>query len=219
MYITSDTSPRAYAHTGASGTFRQSAQDFIVNERLPFEPDGAGEHLLVQVRKTDQNTDWIAKWMARCAGVERREVGYCGLKDRHAVATQWFSVPATRGEPDLSEPPEGTELLQSVRHGRKLRPGSHAANHFVLVLRDIEAPSLLQAQLEQVAAGGCPNGFGLQRFGREGGNLLAALEWFGGGKKPKRHQKSHYLSAARSAIFNADDYEQTIAKMREKMIR
>ena len=202
VYITSETSPRAYPNVGATGIFRQSAQDFIVNEQLPFEPDGEGEHLLVQVRKTDQNTDWIAKWLARSAGVERRDVGNCGLKDRHAVATQWFSVPATLGEPDLSEPPDGTVLLQQLRHGRKLRPGSHSANHFELVLRDITGADQVEAQLQAVKLGGCPNGFGLQRFGREGGNLQAALEWFGGGKKPKRHQKGHYLSAARSAIFN-----------------
>jgi len=202
VYISAESSPRAYAHLGASGIFRQSAQDFIVHERLPFEPDGTGEHLLVQVQKTDQNTDWIAKWLARAANVEKREVGYCGLKDRHAVAYQWFSVPATHGDPDLSEPPEGTVILQTIRHGRKLRPGSHLANAFELVLRDISAPEQMQAQLLDIQAGGCPNGFGAQRFGREGGNLQAALQWFAGGKKPKRHQKGHYLSAARSAIFN-----------------
>lgn len=202
MYITSNTSPRAYPHAGGSGTFRQSAQDFIVREQLPFEPDGAGEHLLIQIEKTDQNTDWIAKWLARSAGVERRDVGYCGLKDRHAVAYQWFSVPATHGEPDLSEPPDGTVLLQTVRHGRKLRPGSHSANAFTLVLRDIKNAEQIEAQLQAVQAGGCPNGFGLQRFGRGGGNLQSALEWFSGAKKPKRHQRGHYLSAARSAIFN-----------------
>lgn len=202
MYISSETSPRAYPNLGAKGIFRQSAQDFIVRERLPFEPDGAGEHLLVQVQKTDQNTDWIAKWLARAANVEKRDVGYCGLKDRHAFAYQWFSVPATHGEPDLSEPPDGTVVLQTVRHGRKLRPGSHSANAFELVLRDIERAEQVEAQLLAVQAGGCPNGFGLQRFGREGGNLQAAQQWFAGGKKPKRHQKGHYLSAARSAIFN-----------------
>lgn len=203
MYITSDTAPRAYPCGKATGIFRQSTQDFIVRERLPFEPDGQGEHLLVQVQKTAQNTDWIAKWLARCAGVERREIGFCGLKDRHAVAFQWFSVPATRGDPVLVEPPEGTVVLQSRRHGRKLRPGSHAYNRFELVLRDIVEPHQLENQLQAVKLGGCPNGFGLQRFGREGGNLQAATDWFAGGKKPKRHQKGHYLSAARSAVFNS----------------
>ncbi len=203
MYISSDSSPRAYPNTGGSGSFRQSAQDFIVRERLPFEPDGAGEHLLIEIQKTDQNTDWIAKWLARSAKVERRDVGYCGLKDRHSVSYQWFSVPITRGEPDLSEPPDGTLILQKNRHGRKLRPGSHSANAFELVLRDIDGADVIERQLEAVKAGGCPNGYGLQRFGRDGGNLNAAQAWFAGGKKPKRHQKGHYLSAARSAIFNA----------------
>lgn len=203
VYITSEKSPRAYPHVGGSGAYRRTASDFIVRELLPFEPDGAGEHLLVYVQKTDQNTDWIAKWLARSAGVERREVGCCGLKDRHAVAYQWFSVPVTRGEPDLSEPPEGTVILRQERHGRKLRPGSHAANAFELVLRDVQQADLIEQQLQAVKAGGCPNLFGAQRFGRGGANLTAAAAWFSGGKKPKRHQKGHYLSAARSAIFNS----------------
>ncbi|HCD05745.1 MAG TPA: tRNA pseudouridine(13) synthase TruD, partial [Methylophaga sp.] len=61
-------------------------------EHLPFSPEGEGSHVWLYVQKTDTNTDWLAQEIARFAGVSPVAVGYAGLKDRHAVTSQWFSV-------------------------------------------------------------------------------------------------------------------------------
>lgn len=192
------------------GGFRVEPEDFQVDESLGFEPDGQGEHWLVQIRKRGDNTAWVAGQLARCAGVGVKDVGYGGLKDRHAVTTQWFSI----YQPHEEEPrwaeleAQGIVPLRWSRHGRKLRRGQHQSNQFVIRLRDItplepDALERLDERLQQIASSGVPNYFGAQRFGREGGNLIRARDWLVHGRSIRqRQQRSMALSAARSWLFN-----------------
>ena len=67
--------------------FKRDFADFQVNEDLGFEPDGEGAHLWVQLRKTDCNTIDVISSMAGILGVAEKDIGYSGLKDKHAVTT------------------------------------------------------------------------------------------------------------------------------------
>jgi len=197
----------AHAHGGPVGTgrLRSRPEDFEVEEILGFEPDGEGQHRLLWVQKRDTNTDWLAGRLARFAGVKRRDVGYAGLKDRHAVTRQWFSVDlAGRDEPDWSALGiEGVTVLRAEPHRRKLRRGTLQGNRFWIVIRELDAePARLEARLDAVRRLGVPNYFGEQRFGRNGDNLQAAKALFGGRKIRDRHARSLSLSAARSWLFN-----------------
>lgn len=96
---------QAHAHGGpvARGVLRAHPGDFEVEEVLGFEPDGSGEHVLLWIEKTGANTDWVARQLARAAGVAPMAVGYAGLKDRHAVTRQAFTVQlAGRAAPRLA---------------------------------------------------------------------------------------------------------------------
>ena len=84
--------PRAYGEAVLTATFRSCPEDFIVEELPAFEASGAGEHLLLTVEKRGMNTVHAAKRIARWAGIAEMGVGYAGMKDRHAVARQRFSV-------------------------------------------------------------------------------------------------------------------------------
>jgi len=55
---------------------------------LGYDADGSGEHALLWVEKRGANTDWVARELAKFAGVPPLAVGYAGLKDRHAVTRQ-----------------------------------------------------------------------------------------------------------------------------------
>ena len=74
------------------GVIRERPEDFQVDEILGFCPDGAGEHLLLHIRKRNSNTVWLARRLAAWADVPLVDVSYAGLKDRYAQTTQWFSV-------------------------------------------------------------------------------------------------------------------------------
>ena len=84
--------PRAHGAAVCSATIRTSPEDFFVEEIASFEPSGAGEHLLLTVEKRGMNTAFAAKRIAAWAGVAESAIGYAGLKDRHAVTRQRFSV-------------------------------------------------------------------------------------------------------------------------------
>ncbi len=196
----------SYVYGGPTGTgkIRVTAEDFVVEEYLAFEPSGAGEHVFLQIQKTDENTEFVARQLARFANVRQRDVSFAGLKDRHAVTTQWFSVwlPG-KADPDwvLFET-ENVKVLQTIRHARKLKRGVLSGNSFKLCIKDWQGDQqkTLQ-QLEAIKLNGVPNYFGSQRFGHKALNIQKALELFAGARVG-REQRSIYLSAARSFLFN-----------------
>jgi len=198
--------PAALGGVAGSGRIRARDEDFIVEEELGFTPTGEGEHLLLKLRETGCNTQWVAGQLARWAGRPRNDVGFAGLKDRHAVTEQWFSVRFPGGRhpdpADLAIP--GVELVEWSPHNRKLKRGALQGNRFRLRVTRLNADEeLLDARLFEVARRGVPNAFGPQRFGRDQGNLRLAGAWFAGGPPPGRAERGFALSAARSLIFNA----------------
>ncbi len=199
--------PRESASAAScSGQLREKAVYFEVEEHLPFSPEGEGSHVWLYVQKTDTNTDWLAQEIARFAGVSPVAVGYAGLKDRHAVTSQWFSV-NLQGlpEPDwLAFENEQIKILKAVRHSKKLKRGALAGNRFRLRLTNIAGEKAVWEQnLQKIAEHGVPNYFAEQRFGHFGNNLKKAEQWFTEGTEPKkRNQRSIIISAARSWLFN-----------------
>ena len=195
-----------YAWGGPSGTgdIRIIPDDFIVRESLPFIPEGSGEHVYLQVEKSGENTDFVARRLARFAGVRQRDIGFAGLKDRHARSTQWFSLwlPG-KEEPDWSEVETANIKIRSaVRHARKLKRGVIAENFFRIRIRNWQGDRIASDEkLRLIETDGFPNYFAEQRFGYSGQNINQAL-FLLDGKKRKREQQSLYLSALRSYLFN-----------------
>lgn len=186
------------------GRLRTTPEDFHVEEILGYPADGDGEHVLLQVEKRDANTQWVARELARFADVRLMAVGYAGLKDRHALTRQAFSVHlAGRPEPDWNDfPHDNVRVLASARHQRKLKRGALQGNRFRLVVRALEGDrERVQEVLENIRSRGVPNYFGAQRFGHGGANVQRARAMFAGRRVDKK-TRSLLLSAARSALFN-----------------
>ena len=195
---------RAYGAAVCSATIRTSPEDFFVEELASFEASGSGEHLLLTVEKRGMNTAFAAKRIAAWAGVVESAIGYAGLKDRHAVTRQRFSVWLPKKvAPDIATlQSDDLRVLGQAWHSRKLPRGALAGNRFVLMLRDVVGERVdIDARLAAIRARGIPNAFGVQRFGKEGGNLDKALAMFAG-RRMRREERSLLLSAARSALFN-----------------
>ncbi len=197
--------PAAWGEPLATGQLRYQPDDFFVSEYTGLELSGSGEHLYVRVRKIGQNTRWVARQLAVYAGIAYKSISYAGLKDRHAVAEQWFSlhIPG-KTDPDWSALTiEGVEVLQTCRHDRKLRQGQLSYNRFRLRLRNcrINDTAGFAQRIDSIKATGVPNYFGAQRFGRDAGNLDLVLS------QPElrrlgRESRSFAISALRSALFN-----------------
>lgn len=201
-----DSAPRAYGARPVSGRIRVSPEDFHVKELLGFAPDGEGEHAFVVVDKRGQNTAWVARRLAAFAGVGARAVGYAGLKDRHAVTRQAFSVHLPgRDSPDWPRlDVDGVRVVSATRHRRKLQSGALRENRFVIRVRALAGDAAgLADRVEAIRRSGVPNYFGPQRFGRDNANLERAGALFRGeAGRLGRHKRGLYLSAARSLVFN-----------------
>ncbi len=215
--------PTANQGQQATAVLRYTPEDFEVEElfEVAFSDDGEFDWLWIE--KRGENTAYIARQLARLAGVSERAVTYSGLKDRHALTRQWFCVhlPGKHGRDwaaqtawqfstnhnQSGDEKHGWRVLRHGRHRQKLRPGSHRGNRFVIRLREFAGDrQQLMSQLDVVRAG-VPNYFGEQRFGRDGGNIDAALAYFEGSTRPDRSrpdkfEKGMYLSSARSFLFN-----------------
>lgn len=183
--------------------FKVQPEDFQVIEVMGFEPEGEGEHLWLRLRKTNKNTQDLARELVRYYQLPKQAVSYSGLKDKNAVTEQWFSVHIP-GKQQVSAPVlKDVEVLEKSRHLRKLKTGTHQANQFVIRLRDVSDMSALIEALNKVKDEGFPNYFGHQRFGFDRGNLAAAQAWLESGKRPRqRFLEGMYLSALRSYLFN-----------------
>lgn len=192
--------PRANAAAAtATGLLRWAVEDFDVTETLAFEPAGSGEHLYLFVRKQGMTTRAVQQELAAAAGVALADVSYAGMKDKHAVARQWFSIRCPRQ--DAFALGERMTVMRRAWHSRKLRRGELRANAFCIRIR--AAQGCVTTNLEALRDAGVPNYFGAQRFGVGGGNLDAALAWLRTGRpRTSRYRRGIHLSTLRSFIFN-----------------
>ncbi len=199
----------AYLHgkPDVKAKIKAQPEHFIVKETLAFEFSGAGEHLMIKIRKTGENTSFVANELAKFCGVKSKDVGWAGRKDRHAVTEQWLSIylPKT----DLNDfsaferQYPNIQVIETMRHNRKLRPGDVAENHFEVTLAEVTDTAEVERRVHKITELGVPNYYGAQRFGWDGNNLKEARRWGRDNVRTKNHNKrSLYLSAARSWIFN-----------------
>jgi tRNA pseudouridine13 synthase len=204
--------PRAHGPPLAQALFKANLEDFLVEETLGFAPDGGRAHRLLKVEKAGLGTLDVARSLARRLRIPVADVGFAGLKDRRALARQWFTVPAAPDSEMLESytegaPEQGFRVLEAGAHSRKLRRGALSGNRFRIRLRALTPPidsSVLTQRLGVLATVGAPNYFGPQRFGRDYGNLERIAAWLGGGRPAYGREPRAFLwSSARALIFNA----------------
>lgn len=185
-----------------AAVIKQFPADFFVAEQLGFALSGTGEHLWCYVEKSGLNTAWLKREWARLLGCPQKEIAHSGLKDRHAVTRQWFSLPA-RFDGNLPDCGEGWHIIERHFNERKLRIGTHRSNNFALILREVQGGhNAIDAALDALARQGFANFFGTQRFGYS--NRQSAQAWVERGQLPKRHdERAQVLSTLRAACFNA----------------
>ncbi|MFT7111356.1 MAG: tRNA pseudouridine13 synthase [Psychrobacter glaciei] len=205
--ITFDTQwPKAYPELEMTASFKSLEEDFSVSEVTNRELTETGPHLYLYIEKKGSNTHWLARQLANHAKIDLKDVGYAGLKDRHAVTRQWFSLPIKNKEPDLTHLFNKDEftLIEKGFYGVKLKRGALGGNQFRLVIRDVQGiKSDIEERLELIKNNGVPNYFGQQRFGNNNENLFQAAKLYQTGKRPRNRQKaSMYFSASRSYLFN-----------------
>jgi tRNA pseudouridine13 synthase len=189
------------------GSLGPDPEDFVVDEIPAYLPSGQGEHVYLRIRKRRMTTRDAALALARSARVSERDIGYAGMKDKHGVTTQWFSVPRTARDPEHLDLPAELEVLEVSRHQNKLRTGHLRGNRFVLGIVDVPPGGRERARalLDRLVEQGLFNTFGAQRFGRDGENLATALAWLRGETKLPR-ARERFLSKLYSSAIQAEAF-------------
>jgi tRNA pseudouridine13 synthase len=193
---------------GVGGLIGPEPEDFRVDEIPAYAPSGSGDHVYVRIRKRGLTTQSAVALLARAAVVKERDIGHAGMKDKHAVTTQWFSLPRTPLAPERWSLPVGLELVEASRHVNKLRTGHLLGNRFTIALTGVDNAGLVRASaiMDRLAQSGLYNYFGQQRFGMRGDNMARALAWLRGEERVARHQARFlsklYPSVIQSEVFN-----------------
>ncbi|MEM2942833.1 MAG: tRNA pseudouridine(13) synthase TruD [Candidatus Bathyarchaeia archaeon] len=196
---------------GVGGKIRATIDSFIVEEIPLYQPDGYGQHLYVNITKRGLTTREVQLELARLFGLRVDDVGFAGLKDKYACASQTFSILV--GNTDYSLLDQAVAQIRrhlpvtvnwARLHRNKLRPGHLLGNRFTVLITEIDLPlyeAMRRARsiVERLRDSGVPNFFGPQRFGFAGENIRKGFEIVHGstcnvGRWLKRFLVSSYQS-------------------------
>jgi tRNA pseudouridine13 synthase len=192
---------------GTAGLHKATPEDFIVDELPAYAPSGEGTHTFVRIEKRGLTTADAITRLARALGVDQRDVGSAGQKDRQALTRQWLSLPNVDPQRALDLTLDGVRVIEAARHGHKLRTGHLAGNRFTLTLRGCVPDAVARAQriLDALVAHGLANYFGQQRFGARGDNAARGKQLLAADKSGPRvspNERRMLVSAYQSELFN-----------------
>lgn len=144
-----------------SGSIKTRASDFRVTEIPAYEYSGQGDFLYLKIRRKNLNTKDVCQVLSRAFSISEPDIGYAGLKDKHAECTQTFSFPlsglreiksasnedlksyAEEKFEELSHLEEPLTLLSIDRHENSLRRGHLKGNHFSILIRELKLRNTL----------------------------------------------------------------------------
>ena len=195
----------AFNHSGVSFYFKQSSSTFVVQEVPLYDFSGTGEHLVLHVRKKNLTTLELIEKIAKYLKIQRKEIGYAGLKDKNALTYQYISLHKKYEKQLEGFSQEGVKILSKTYYDNKIRMGHLKGNEFFIRLKKVNPTdgAKITQILENIKKSGMPNFFGYQRFGNDGQNYKEG-ELIAKGKKSLRDVKMRkfLVSAYQSHLFN-----------------
>jgi len=193
------------AHASIDFHFKQSPREFVVEEIPLYELSGEGEHLVLFVRKKNLSTPEMIGQIARYLGIKNKEIGYAGLKDKHAMTKQYISLHKKYEEALEGFNHENIKILSKNYHNNKIRIGHLKGNRFYIRLKKVNptSASKIDEALKNIGINGMPNFFGYQRFGNDGKNHILGKKLAKGEAKERNPRvKKLLINAYQSHLFN-----------------
>ena len=161
---------------GIGGTIRNQYEDFYVEEIPDLIPTGEGPNVWSWIEKIGRTTLDVVLDIARDLHIDRKRMGFAGMKDKKARTRQWICISNMDSEEQfeqvkaLSGQIYKTDFLKVIRGRKKLRMGQLKGNKFRILIRDIDdvekSAEIASDILKQLEVTGVPNYFGWQRFGK-----------------------------------------------------
>jgi len=145
---------------------KQQPQDFRVMElsSLAWSQEKAA-HAVYTMEKQDVDTFAAIRMLARRLRLPQAEIGYAGLKDKHAQSIQYISLPTHCNIETMRLP--GIEIKRVGYLPSKIQTGDLQGNAFTIIVRDLRDADLdhFTDRIDDLRTSGVPNYFDSQRFG------------------------------------------------------
>ena len=183
--------------------FTQTPDTFKVIENSKFKLSKRGDYRLIKATKVSTSTMEMVEYLSSIFKIKEKEIGYAGLKDKHATTTQYITLPSYVNIKKFKNTPRLTiEEIGYVKE--RLKIGNLISNSFEITLQDLtkEEYKKLQSAFNRVSNLGFANFFGYQRFGtlKDSSTKGEKISKFGKGSK---NQNSKILLASyQSVAFN-----------------
>jgi tRNA pseudouridine13 synthase len=158
---------------GIGGRIRAKNEDFYVEEIPETCPSGEGPNTWLWIEKNSRTTLDVVLDIARELKINRKQMGFAGMKDKKAVTRQWICISNKTPEElqGLEEKLHNVKIINITPNQKKLRMGQLVGNKFRLMVKDVEDPEAAEQEaqeiLNQLKERGVPNYYGYQRFGKD----------------------------------------------------
>ncbi len=204
LRYTVDMKNYAYTHDPIPFDFEQTIDRFYVEELPLFRSSGHGKYLILKIKKSDMSTWKLIHVISKATGLEERDIGYAGLKDKNATTIQYISIPKQYERELTNLTTEKIEILEKTYNKAPIKIGQLKGNKFSIVLHKVTASSaqkITQAASE-MAINGIPNYFGYQRFGEDNRSYLQGKQISESGKRLKGAKEKLLVASYQSHLFN-----------------
>jgi tRNA pseudouridine13 synthase len=192
-------------HEPLNFTFKQTQDDFIVDEIMDMKFKGKGNFLILRIKKQSTSTWDLLSIISETLDIDEHLIGYAGLKDKNATTTQYISIPINKSKDYKLLNSRYIKVIGTYIHDKKLKIGDLTGNRFKITLQDVPSDILPQVYqtLSQIQKHGLPNYFGFQRFGKES-NFEKSKRISNGEEVLKDKKLEKFLKLAyQSYFFNA----------------
>jgi len=195
----------AYTHAPLSFDFKQTIERFFVEEIPLYSPTNSGNYLYLKIKKTDMSTWKLITVLAKATGLQERDIGYAGLKDKNATTIQYISIPK-QYEKELNKnlTTEKIEILERTYNKAPIKVGHLKGNRFSIVLHHINESDakFFNTTAKMMQNKGIPNYYGYQRFGEDSRSYLQGKDIAHSGKRLKGSKEKLLVAAYQSYLFN-----------------
>ncbi len=195
----------AYDHTPLHFDFKQTVERFFVEEIPLYSFTGTGNYLILKIQKTDMSTWKLITVLAKATGLQERDIGYAGLKDKNATTIQYISLPK-KYEKELNKnlTTEKIEILERTYNKAPIKIGHLKGNKFSIILHQINEKDakFFNTTAKKMQKDGIPNYYGYQRFGEDSRSYLQGKEIAHSGKRLKGSKEKLLVSAYQSYLYN-----------------
>jgi tRNA pseudouridine13 synthase len=207
---------------------RQIPEDFIVEEILNDNLiKENGSFNLYALKKTNIENLKALSYISKEFNVPLKDIGYCGLKDRHAITTQYITIPSNYGVLSIDEENLKLNCIKTIK--KPLKIGDLKGNKFKITVRDIDKKDFLKiAENLRNLHLGVPNYYDDQRFGSVFHNKFIAKEYLKGNYEDalkilltnyKKSENKRIKDLKRYIKSNWNDWEKILKYIKNNKIK